>query len=192
MSGARDRQPVPGSGRVRPVAGTLEPGRAADGCGAPDPSPPARPWCFEDVLASAAMALLVLITLGNVVVRYFTDGSFAWTEEISVFAMVMMVFAGVAAACLRDANLRVEIVYDGGTDARRAALRRLSRAASALAFAVLAALFAITAADEIRYGELSSTLDVPRWWFTGPVALLCALAALRALGLRVRRPGRAG
>ena len=33
----------------------------------------------------ACMVVLTLITLGNVVTRYLTDESFAWTEEISVF-----------------------------------------------------------------------------------------------------------
>ena len=38
---------------------------------------------LEDRLGAGLLAVLLLITLVNVVVRYFTDQSFAWTEEIS-------------------------------------------------------------------------------------------------------------
>ena len=40
---------------------------------------------LEEALAVAAMAVLVAITLLNVMTRYFTDESYAWTEELSVF-----------------------------------------------------------------------------------------------------------
>lgn len=38
---------------------------------------------LEEVFGVAALAALVLITLTNVLVRYLTDRSFAWTEEMS-------------------------------------------------------------------------------------------------------------
>jgi len=37
----------------------------------------------EDWIGAAAMAVLATITFANVIARYFTDESFAWTEEIS-------------------------------------------------------------------------------------------------------------
>ena len=45
---------------------------------------------FEDICAALMMAALCLITFANVIVRYFTDESFAWTEEISIFLMMAM------------------------------------------------------------------------------------------------------
>ena len=42
------------------------------------------PVALEEGLAVACMALLLVITMLNVLTRYFTDQSFAWTEEISV------------------------------------------------------------------------------------------------------------
>ena len=43
------------------------------------------PLRIEDWLTVISMALLALITFGNVIARYFTDQSFAWTEEFSIF-----------------------------------------------------------------------------------------------------------
>jgi TRAP-type transport system small permease protein len=59
------------------------------------------PVALEEGLAVACMVLLVLITLSNVIARYLTDQSLAWTEEISVFLLVVMTFAGAAAAAAR-------------------------------------------------------------------------------------------
>ncbi len=139
-----------------------------------------RPVRFEEVLGVACMVVLVLLTLGNVLTRYFTDASFAWTEEISIFLIVVMTLAGAASIAARDRHIRIEFVYDGGSARRRRVLRLVSAIATALLFVVLAGLFGVTLADEIKWGETSMGLGVPRWWFTAPIPLFCAAIAWRA------------
>lgn len=157
----------------------------------PEPDPPAadaaaapatpRRAPFEEKVAVLCMAALVVITLLNVVTRYLTDQSFAWTEEISIVLMVVMTLAGAAAATARDAHIRIEAFYDSGSAARRRALRLLSAGATALVFALLTALFVRMVADEIRWAETSMGLGVPRWWFTAAAPVLTAAVTLRAL-----------
>jgi TRAP-type C4-dicarboxylate transport system permease small subunit len=144
------------------------------------------PVALEEGLAVACMALLVLITLGNVVTRYVIDESFAWTEEISVFLMVVMTLAGTSAAAARDRHIRIEYFYDSGSAARQRLLRVAAASIAGLVFAVLAVLFARVVADEIRYAETSMGLGVPRWWFTVFSPLLCAAIALRSFGVAWR------
>ena len=134
----------------------------------------------EEWLGVGCMVALTLITLGNVLTRYFSDQSFAWTEEISVFLIVVMTLAGAAGVARRDGHIRIEYFYDGGSVARRRALRLMAAAATALAFLVLAVLFGVTVAGEIRWGETSMGLGVPRWWFTIAVPPLCLAVAIRA------------
>jgi TRAP-type C4-dicarboxylate transport system permease small subunit len=129
------------------------------------------------------MALLVLITLANVLSRYVTEQSLAWTEEISVFLLVVMTLAGASAAAARDRHIRIEKVYEGGAASRRQRLKVLVALITALTFTVLAVLFARVVFDEIRYGETTMGLGVPRWWYTVASPLLCAAIALRALGV---------
>ncbi|MBV8157347.1 MAG: TRAP transporter small permease subunit, partial [Dyella sp.] len=57
---------------------------------------------IEDWIGVVVMALLVAITFANVVVRYFTDESFAWTEEFSVFLMIVLALVAGSAAVARD------------------------------------------------------------------------------------------
>ena len=60
----------------------------------PEPTLPAsdepRSLRIEDWLTVLVMAALALITFANVLARYFTDSSLAWTEEISVFLMIVL------------------------------------------------------------------------------------------------------
>ena len=135
---------------------------------------------IEEVIGVACMATLALITLGNVVTRYLTDQSFAWTEEISVFLIVVMTLAGAASVASRDRHIRIEYFYDAGSPARQRRLRLLAAAATVAVFAVLALLFTVMVADEVRWAETSMGLGVPRWWFTIVVPPLCLAIAVRA------------
>jgi TRAP-type transport system small permease protein len=136
---------------------------------------------FEETLAMASMALLVLITLTNVLTRYFTDQSFAWTEEISVFLLVLMTFCGAASAAGRDQHIRIEFLYESGSVQRRQRLQVFSACCTALLFVLLALLFGRTTWDEFKFSETTMGLNLPRWWFSAPLPLLCVLIAIRAL-----------
>jgi len=162
----------------------------------PEPEPPvaeagARPSVsrrvsFEEKVAVLCMAVLVVITLLNVVTRYLTDQSYAWTEEISIVLMVVMTLAGASGAMARDAHIRIEAIYDAGSESRRRKLRLLSAVVTALVFMVLTVLFVRMVADEVRWAETSMGLGVPRWWFTAAAPVLTAAITLRALQLAWR------
>jgi TRAP-type C4-dicarboxylate transport system permease small subunit len=140
------------------------------------------PVALEEGLAVACMAVLLLITILNVLTRYFTDQSFAWTEEISIFLMVVMTLAGASAATARDRHIRIEYFYEGGTLQRRRRLQVLAACLTALLFALLALLFGRVVLDEIHYEETSMGLGLPRWWFTLLSPLLCLAIVLRSAG----------
>ena len=123
---------------------------------------------LEEWLGVACMVALALITLGNVLTRYFSDQSFAWTEEISVFLIVVMTLAGAAGVARRDGHIRIEYFYEGGSAARRRRLRLVAAAATSLAFLALSLLFGATVADEIRWGETSMGLGGRHAWREGP------------------------
>jgi TRAP-type C4-dicarboxylate transport system permease small subunit len=155
----------------------------------PPTTPVRRPVLPEEILAVASMAVLVLLTLANVVVRYLSDQSFATTEEVSIALMVVMTVAGACSAAARDRHVRIEYFYETGSVRRRRRLALLSAWATCLFFVLLALLSARVVWDEYRYQETSMALGVPRWWYTVWVPLLCVVLAARAAGVaaRVRR-----
>jgi TRAP-type C4-dicarboxylate transport system permease small subunit len=146
------------------------------------------PVALEETLAAVVMGALVLITLANVLVRYFSDESFAWTEEISVFLLVVLTLAGSAAAAARDRHVRIEVFSHSGSAQRRRFLALVASACSTGLFAALTVLTGRMAFDEYRFGETSMAIGIPRWWYTVWVPILCAWVTVRfaAWGLRRR------
>ncbi|QBY52787.1 TRAP transporter small permease [Cupriavidus oxalaticus] len=141
---------------------------------------------LEDWIGVIVMLLLVGITFANVVVRYFTDESFAWTEEFSVFLMIVLALVAGSAAVARDRNIRIEFFFERGSAARQRRLEILSALAVAVMFVALAVLGARITWDEYTFGETSPGIGVPSWWYSIWLPVLSAGIALRALGLALR------
>lgn len=146
---------------------------------------------IEDWLTVIIMALLALITFGNVLVRYFTDASFAWTEEFSIFLMILLAMVAGSAAVARDQHIRIEFLTSRGTAARKKALARLGSASVALLFGLLVVLSARVVWDDWRYEETSPGIGVPQWWYSVWLPICSLAITLRAVGLFMRqgRPG---
>ena len=96
------------------------------------------PYTIEQILSGVVMGLIVLITFGNVLARYFTSQSFAATEEFSIALLIVLSFLGSSAAFAFDRHIRVDFF-----------VRKLPPGARAftdwLSFAVTASLFAFIA-----------------------------------------------
>ena len=145
------------------------------------------PLAIEDWLTVVVMALLALITFANVLVRYFTSQSFAWTEELSVFLMIVLALVAGSAAVARNRNIRIEFFADSGSEARQRALARFGAFMMFVFFAVLAVLSARVVYDDVRFGETSPGIGVPIWWYTMWMPVMSVAIAGRALGLFIRR-----
>lgn len=149
------------------------------------------PLKIEDWLTVVVMALLALITFANVLVRYFTDQSFAWTEEFSVFLMIVLALVAGSASVARNRQIRIEYFADSGPAARQRALARFGAIMVFLLFTLIAVLSARMVWDDIRFGETSPGIGVPQWWYTIWLPVMSVAIAGRALGLFVRRGRRA-
>ena len=155
-----------------------------------DSAPTRVPLAIEDWLTVIIMALLALITFANVLVRYFTNASFAWTEEVSVFLMIVLAMVAGSAAVARNRHIRIEYFADSGPEARQRALAKFGAAMVALLFGLLAVLSARVLWDDVQYDETSPGIGVPQWWYTMWLPILSVAIMGRAIGL-MRRGGRA-
>ena len=142
---------------------------------------------LEDWLTVLVMAALALITFANVLVRYFTNSSFAWTEELSVFLMIVLALVAGSAAVARDRHIRIEFFCDSGSAARRRRLAQLGAVMVAILFMLIAVLSVRVVWDDYRYEETSPGFGVPQWWYSMWLPVFSALIAARAIGLLRRR-----
>jgi TRAP-type C4-dicarboxylate transport system permease small subunit len=154
--------------------------------------PPVRvPLKIEDWISVLVLAVLALITFGNVLVRYLTDSSFAWTEEISVFLLIVLTMTAGATAFLRNQHIRIELFADGGTPRRRRTLAIISSTVVLLFFILLTALSARMALDDYTWGDTSPAIGIPNWWYTVWMPVLSLAISLRMAGM-LRRLLRSG
>lgn len=136
----------------------------------------------ERFLMAMAMGLLCLITMANVLVRYFTDISFAFTEEISVALLVIMTMIGASHAFATQHHIAIDYLVE-----RKPALKALSfrfaALCSLLMFGLLAWYGALMAWDDYSFEVTSPSLGVPQWWYTVWLPLLSGIIVLRLLVL---------
>lgn len=149
------------------------------------------PLAIEDWLTVIVMGLLALITFANVLVRYFTDQSFAWTEEFSVFLMIVLSLVAGSASVARNLQIRIEYFAESGSEARQRRLAQFGALMVALMFGLIAVLSVRMVYDDIKFGETSPGIGVPQWWYTIWLPVMSTAIAGRAIGLFVRR-GRQG
>jgi TRAP-type C4-dicarboxylate transport system permease small subunit len=152
----------------------------------PQPKP-RLPLAIEDILAAACMAALALITFANVLLRYLTDESIAWTEEISIAIMVVMTLAAAGSAVARERHIRIDYFLERGSPRRQRLLALIGAGATVLLFVALAVLGARMAWDEYRFGETSPGIGLPKWWYSIWLPLLSTAIALRGAGVFMRR-----
>ena len=154
--------------------------------------PPRIPVTWERTGAAIAMALLCLITFANVVARYATNYSFAFTEEFSIFLMVVMTLLGASAAVGMDRHIRMTFVTDR-LSPRWA--RWVELAVTVLSLAMFGVLviygFRLTL-DDWRFETTSPAVGLPQWIYSVWLPVLSGVIVLRLLGRLVRVWRRAG
>ena len=189
MTGRQSRATT-GAADAVPVGPISEAGALEAAGVAPPEDRPRIGTAVEEGIAAVAMALVCVITFGNVLVRYFTNASFAFTEEFSVFLLVVMTLAGASAAFARNRHIRMEyFVGKLGSGARRG-VEMVVTLVGAVLFAVLAFYGFYLFLDDWQYGTTSPGIGVPQWIYTVWLPLFAALITLRILGrlARLARP----
>lgn len=154
-------------------------------------APPRIPVTIEGAIGALVMGALALITFANVVVRYFTSVSFAFTEEYSVALMVVMTFLGAAAAFGADRHIRMTFFTERLAPRTARRIEMLVLLACFGVFAAIAWLGAWYVRDEYRFEVMSPGLGVPSWLYTVWMPLLSVVICLRIAG-RAWRVAKAG
>jgi len=147
---------------------------------------PRVPVKIEEFCAALAMALICCITFANVLVRYFTDVSFAFTEEFSIFLMVVLTLSGTAAAFARNSHIRMSFLAERLPRRVARPLEYLVLVLSALMFAIMAYYGSFLFWDDWQYDTTSPGIGIPQWIYTIWLPLLSVVIFLRIVGRLIR------
>ncbi|PMR67609.1 TRAP transporter small permease [Halomonas heilongjiangensis] len=139
-------------------------------------SPDARP---ERWLSSLALVVIALISLGNVVTRYVTGGSLAFTEEFSVFLLVVLTFAGASVALRRNGHIRIGLLERALPAAPKKALIAFQWLCGAIVLGLITWFGARLTWEEYQWESLSPGLGLPQWWYIVWLPVLSAAMLVR-------------
>jgi TRAP-type C4-dicarboxylate transport system permease small subunit len=150
------------------------------------------PLQIEEYLAGIAIGILGLITFANVVVRYLTNFSFAFTEEFSIFLMVFMALVGGSSVMAKQGHLNIRYLVDKLPTRARQGTLIVATMLTALTFLLLAVFGTRMAWDEYRFEVTSPGLGLPTWIYTMWLPFLSLAIFGRAVGVLIRMWRRQG
>lgn len=135
---------------------------------------------LESWIGIIALAVICIISLANVLVRYTTNASFAFTEEFSVFLMVVLAFSGAAVAARNNEHIRVTFIEKYlGLKGRRI-VYILQWLGSLLVLSLVVWYGGLLTYEEYSWESLSAGLGYPTWIYLIWLPLLACAVIFRS------------
>jgi TRAP-type C4-dicarboxylate transport system permease small subunit len=134
---------------------------------------------LEDWVTLAAFWVMVGCVILQFITRYVLNDSFAWTEEIAIYALIVVVFLG-ASLCVRTSrHIQVDFLY-------RYMSPRLGRIVATGVDVVRTGFFAYGTLLMYKYAslipdEMMTTIQFPKSIVFNAVVIAFALMTLRSL-----------
>lgn len=142
--------------------------------------------CPEEWIIASTLAIMVITLFSQIVARFVFNASFVWSEELSRYLFVWLVFLGLGAVTLRHEH----IVVDALTEKFPAAVRRALLQGSYVLLLLINVLLIVAAARMVYLlfdlGQESPALALPMWlvYLSLPVGL--TVTSLRLVQASIR------
>lgn len=136
---------------------------------------------LESVAMAVCMAAIALITGANVVTRYLTNISLAFTEEFSVALMVIATLLGTSFALANRRHIIINYFVVQLSPHGQAIAEMVAMGLVIVCFGIIVVYGAWLTWDEYRFDVLSPGMELPQWWLTGWLPLLSLLVIWRAV-----------
>lgn len=137
-------------------------------------------FSLESWLGIIALASICVISLANVLVRYTTNASFAFTEEFSVFLIVILAFSGAAVAAKSNEHIRITLLekYLGLTGRRIVYV--IQWLGSLIVLSLMVWYGGLLAYEEFAWESTSPGLGYPTWIYLIWLPLLAVAIIFRS------------
>ena len=121
---------------------------------------------MEEALGVALLAMMAALAFTNVVLRYFINYSFAFTEEAEVAALVWLTALGAAAGFRRGLHLGFGLLAMRFPRLGRLVLVPFASLLTIITLCILFYFSIFQIKDEIALAITSEALAIPQWWYT--------------------------
>lgn len=133
---------------------------------------------FMVYIASIALMVLMLITTADVAGRYFFNHPLTGVFDLTHFAVLIMVFFGLAYCGIKGGHVVIELFYDKLNRSVARVLDRIINLVGGLLFLIIAWRTVIQSIDIIEFKESSQLLLIPYYPFYWLVAFGCFMFAM--------------
>lgn len=136
---------------------------------------------FEEYVCAFLIALMSTLAFANVVVRYLSDQSLAFTEELIINLFVLATLLGASMAFKRGAHLGMTFI-DSMLPPR--GLKVISVLAAFCGVALFAILFYYgvdMVLQEYENEMVTYSMALPMWWFGLSVPVGCVFVVVRII-----------
>ncbi len=146
-----------------------------------------RPWYLyiEDVLGTVALGTILIVMGAQIVLRYIFNDSLIWSDEISRYLLIALVFLGAATAVRQQEHIVINLIDGYISDRALEVLKRLVDVV--LAAYLLAIIYHSHTVVMLFLSQPSSALHLPMGVPYATIPLGFALALWRLLGPYLNR-----
>ena len=141
---------------------------------------------FEEYVCAFLIALMSTLAFANVIVRYLTDQSLAFTEELIINLFVLATLLGASMAFKRGAHLGMTFIDSMLPPKGLRIISLLVAACGVALFAILLYFGVDMVMQEYESGMVTYSMALPMWWFGLSVPVGSAIVIIRVIQATVR------
>jgi C4-dicarboxylate transporter DctQ subunit len=131
-----------------------------------------------NVLAAVSLLVITVVNVANVVARYVFTSPFAWAEELMIYLMILIVFAGCVTATWHQIHIRIDLLTEHLTPRVRRAAEWVVTVVGVVTLALIIRASLTTIERLYRFEQLSLALEAPLWVPQSFVAIGLTIVAL--------------
>ncbi len=136
---------------------------------------------FEEIVMSVILSVVTIITFANVVVRYCTDGQFAWSEELTINLFVLLIMMGCG-LCAREGSLiSLSLVYDYVPMKAKKVMVAIITLVNTAFYSLLLVTGFDKVLTQLASGKRTPSLMLPEWMFTIFLPIGCIFLILHTI-----------
>ena len=117
----------------------------------------------SNILAAVSLLLIAAVNVANVVARYIFTSPFAWAEELMIYLMILIVFAGCVTATWHQIHIRIDILTVLLKPRVQVITNVIVTAVGVVALALIIKASLVSIERLYRYEQLSLALEAPLW-----------------------------
>ena len=136
---------------------------------------------LEKIITSAVLVVVTILTFVNVLVRYLSDGQFAWSEELCINLFILLIMMGCG-LCVREGSLiTLSLVFDLIKLKGKKVLVAIATVANLAFWVILLKTGWDKVLSQMASGKQTPSLLWPEWVFTIFLPIGCIFLILHTI-----------